>query len=176
MPRHARAKTAPATPATDLLSVWIGLLFWAGVFWLGGMFALTLDDRLRLARELPLWLQVLGLLLAVLGVVLILLSVHVLTGHSARRHLGGLPQVLVTTGVYGLMRHPMYLGFVTLAFGYGLLLSSFSFTVLFAPILAGSLGLKARSEDTLLARHHGRLHQVYRRHVPGFVPWVGGRP
>ncbi len=170
MPRSTKRPHTTPKPATDLLAVWIGLLFWAAVFWLGGMFALTLDTRLGFFSFAPLWLQALGLVLAVFGVILILLSTHLITRSPDHPHLGGLSQELVTTGVYGLMRHPMYLGFITLAFGYGLLLNSPSFTSIFAPGLALILSVKANREDWRLSRRHGPLHHVYRRNVPGFVP------
>lgn len=170
MHRPKKAQTDAIKSTTDLLAVWIGLFFWAAVFWLGGMFALTLDARLEFLSFAPLWLQALGLILAVFGVILILLSTHLITRSPSHPHLGGLSQELITTGVYGLMRHPMYLGFITLAFGYGLLLNSASFTSIFAPGLALVLSLKANREDWQLNRRHGKLHQVYQRNVPGFLP------
>lgn len=176
MTRSTKAQSGTRQSSTDLLSVWIGLFFWAAVFWLGGMFALTLDARLGFLSFAPLWLQALGLVLAVFGVILILLSTHLIARTPNHPHLGGLSQELVTTGVYGLMRHPMYLGFITLAFGYGLLLNSASFTSIFAPALALILSVKANREDFLLSRRHGPLHQVYRRKVPGFLPRLWRTP
>lgn len=72
---------------------------------------------------------------------------------------------LVTQGVYGLSRHPMYLGFVLLVLGVALLLGSLT---PFAVVLALPLVLEAlyvRTEETMLAARFGDAWAAYRARV-----------
>ncbi|MGO9544141.1 MAG: methyltransferase family protein [Rhodomicrobium sp.] len=78
---------------------------------------------------------------------------------------------LVTGGVYGVVRHPSYLGLLinatgwALAFrsGVGLLLTAF----LLLPLLA-----RIRAEEALLKSHFGAEYEAYRRRTWRLIPGV----
>jgi protein-S-isoprenylcysteine O-methyltransferase Ste14 len=78
-------------------------------------------------------------------------------------------QQLVTTGLYGLVRHPMYAGNVILMVGTPLALGSYWGLVFVAPGLV-ALVLRIRDEEQLLAQRLGGyrdyLQQVHYRLVP----------
>jgi protein-S-isoprenylcysteine O-methyltransferase Ste14 len=96
--------------------------------------------------------QVLGLALAVAGV-----AGYRLAGRSLGDQLGPLvapsePAVLVVTGPYRRIRHPMYLAELAMAFGLPLLLGAFwmlGLSVVFAAVVLHRIGVE---EDALAAR------------------------
>lgn len=81
---------------------------------------------------------------------------------------------LITTGPFGLVRHPLYLSVLMLWTGGALALLS--------PILAIGLALllpafylRAQVEERMLTRHFGASYAAYAGHVPMLLPRVGGR-
>jgi protein-S-isoprenylcysteine O-methyltransferase Ste14 len=75
---------------------------------------------------------------------------------------------LVTSGPYAYIRHPMYLAVILVGWG-GLLLFRTWSMLIFAVIMLGLI-VRARKEEEALARIFGRQWDVYRRHVPGWIP------
>ena len=77
---------------------------------------------------------------------------------------------LVTSGVYGVIRHPSYLGLLVnslkwaLAFRsvIGILLTAFTIP----PLLA-----RIRAEETLLKSQFGDQYEIYRSHTSRLIPW-----
>ncbi len=106
-----------------------------------------------------------GALLTAAGAVLFVWA------QAARARVGGAPAgTLLTTGPYGLCRHPLLLGALALLAGLGLLRQVGDGT---AAVLAG-LGLAAVGlsllEERHLLRQHGDAYRRYRARVPFLVP------
>ena len=77
---------------------------------------------------------------------------------------------LIDSGVYGLVRHPIYTGIVTAALGWGLATASPP-ALLAALLLGGFFDLKARREEAwLLAAYPG--YSAYRVRVRKLVPFI----
>jgi protein-S-isoprenylcysteine O-methyltransferase Ste14 len=78
---------------------------------------------------------------------------------------------LVETGVYGLVRHPIYGGLVVAAAGWGLLTASPAGLVA-AGVLWGFFELKSRREEAWL---EGRFagYAAYRARTRRLIPWIG---
>ena len=77
---------------------------------------------------------------------------------------------LIDSGVYGLVRHPIYTGIVTAALGWGLATASPP-ALLAALLLGGFFDLKARREEAwLLAAYPG--YAAYRVRVRKLVPFI----
>lgn len=81
---------------------------------------------------------------------------------------------LVTTGPFGLVRHPLYLSVLMLWAGGALALLS--------PVLATGLVLlspafylRSRAEERMLTRHFGDAYSAYASRVPMLLPRIGGR-
>jgi len=86
-------------------------------------------------------------------------------GHFVKRE-----HPLVTTGAYGFVRNPMYLGILLLWFGIAiafrhalLLLAAVGYVV---PVFL----LYIRSEDRMLAQEFGAPYEAYRRRVGSLLP------
>jgi protein-S-isoprenylcysteine O-methyltransferase Ste14 len=77
---------------------------------------------------------------------------------------------LVTSGVYGVIRHPSYLGLLVNSLGWalafrsviGILLTAFTIP----PLLA-----RIRAEETLLKSQFGDQYEIYRSHTSRLIPW-----
>ncbi len=77
---------------------------------------------------------------------------------------------LVTTGAYGLVRHPIYSGIILGAFGWGLLCSS-PLSLALSVVLFVFFDLKSRREERWLTEMYP-MYPAYQRRVKKLVPWV----
>ncbi|MGD8626600.1 MAG: MFS transporter [Anaerolineae bacterium] len=75
---------------------------------------------------------------------------------------------LVSHGPFALVRHPMYLGLISVAWG-GLFLYR-TWTFLFLALTFPGLALRARREEEVLAAEFGPAWHDYGRRVPGWLP------
>lgn len=82
---------------------------------------------------------------------------------------------LASTGPYSTVRHPQYVGFLTIMAGF---LGQWPtlLTLLMFPVLVFVYLRLARKEERLMDAEFGEAYAAYRRHVPGFVPRFGRRP
>ena len=76
---------------------------------------------------------------------------------------------LVTDGIYGIIRHPQYLGFVLITTGMLIHWPTLLTLVMFPILLAAYLHL-AKKEGKELAGRFGKDYHRYERLVPAFVP------
>jgi protein-S-isoprenylcysteine O-methyltransferase Ste14 len=77
---------------------------------------------------------------------------------------------LVTTGLYGWLRHPQYLGLILVVLGFLIMWPTLP-TVLMAPILVGVYVGLARREEAELEERFMSAFRAYRARVPAFLPW-----
>src|SRR5487761_865680 len=81
---------------------------------------------------------------------------------------------LATDGLYGLIRHPQYLGLFVGLFGEGVVHWPTIFSLTLFPIIILAYTLLAyREEKDMLAKFGGQ-YEAYRRRVPMFFPGKGG--
>lgn len=79
---------------------------------------------------------------------------------------------LATTGVYGRVRHPQYVGFVLIMFGF-LLQWPTILTLIMFPFLVFMYVHLARTEESEAARILGDKYSRYAATVPGWFPRLG---
>ncbi len=77
---------------------------------------------------------------------------------------------LVESGIYGRIRHPMYVGVVAGGIGWGLLTGSFLALILTA-VLAVLFDAKARREEAWLVARHP-TYRDYRTRTRRFIPGI----
>lgn len=76
---------------------------------------------------------------------------------------------LITDGVYGIIRHPQYLGFILVTSGM-LIHWPTLLTLIMFPFLVGAYVHLAKKETKELAERFGEEYKRYRNLVPAFVP------
>ncbi len=112
-----------------------------------------------------------GLALFVVGIILRMVPVFVL----GRRFSGFVAiqegHQLETHGVYGVIRHPSYLGLMLGLFGWSLVFRSAP-GILLSLLLVPPLIARIRSEEALLASEFGQPYEDYRRRTWRLVPFV----
>ena len=77
---------------------------------------------------------------------------------------------LVLTGLYRLVRHPIYFGVILMAFGWALLVQGW-LTLAYAVVLAVFFDIKTRREEIWLARRFPQ-YAAYRTRVKKLIPFV----
>ncbi|PAL19767.1 isoprenylcysteine carboxylmethyltransferase family protein [Sphingopyxis sp. GW247-27LB] len=80
---------------------------------------------------------------------------------------------LVTTGLYARMRHPQYVGFIAVMFGF-LLQWPTLLTLAMFPVLVVMYVRLARHEEQDAIKEFGDEYRRYMARVPGFIPKLGG--
>ena len=81
---------------------------------------------------------------------------------------------LATTGIYARIRHPQYVGFVLIMFGF-LLQWPTLLTVAMFPVLVFMYWRLAKREEKEVLEEHGEAYSRYMREVPGYFPRLIGR-
>jgi len=80
---------------------------------------------------------------------------------------------LATDGLYGLVRHPQYLGLFVGLFGEGVIHWPTLFSVGLYPVIVVAYALLARKEERRVLQQFGDEYRRYQERVPMFVPrWV----
>ncbi len=87
------------------------------------------------------------------------------------RKIYGAKGKLVTTEIYGHVRHPQYLGFLLLTLGMNILWVTIS-TLLLWPVLALLYYRLAKEEDKELEERFGKEYRKYERDVPMLIPRI----
>jgi protein-S-isoprenylcysteine O-methyltransferase Ste14 len=112
-----------------------------------------------------------GLALFTLGGVLRIWPVYVLG-----RRFSGLVAIqpgheLVTTGIYGVIRHPSYLGLILNVLGWALVFRSW-IGVLLAVAAVGAVVGRIRAEEALLASQFGEPYAAWRARTARLIPGI----
>lgn len=79
---------------------------------------------------------------------------------------------LAVTGPYAYVRHPQYVAFVIIMFGFLMQWPTLPTLVMF-PILVFVYARLARREEKDMIAQFGAAYENYRRSVPAFIPWQG---
>ncbi|KAL2188888.1 ICMT-domain-containing protein [Thermothelomyces heterothallicus CBS 203.75] len=80
--------------------------------------------------------------------------------------------VLVTTGVYGLLRHPSYFGFFWWALGTQIVMGNLLSLVGYTVVLWKFFSSRIRIEEDYLVAFFGQEYVEYRKRVPTWIPFV----
>jgi protein-S-isoprenylcysteine O-methyltransferase Ste14 len=79
---------------------------------------------------------------------------------------------LITTGIYGLVRHPIYLGEVLWPLGLAIIMRS-TYGVALTPVWWAAFLIHALAEEAELERALGEEYRGYMKKVPGRIfPWL----
>src|SRR5215467_2884688 len=78
---------------------------------------------------------------------------------------------LVTTGIYGVIRHPSYLGLLVNTLGWALAFRS-GVGVLLTALMLVPLIARIRSEEVMLQSEFGEQYDAYRSRTSRLLPWI----
>jgi protein-S-isoprenylcysteine O-methyltransferase Ste14 len=113
----------------------------------------------------------LGVLLFAVGGALRIWPVYVLGNRFSGLVAIQPEHTLVTTGIYGVIRHPSYLGLLINALGWGLAFRSWA-GVLLAALLLPVIVARILSEEALLRAHFGAEYDAYSAPTSRLIPGV----
>jgi protein-S-isoprenylcysteine O-methyltransferase Ste14 len=143
------------------------LLFLFLIVWIGDSFIFKLSTMA--AQHVPVSVRVVFFLVGItLAGILAQKGLSIVFGEERER------PCVIRKGVFGLVRHPIYLGSLLLYFACLLLtLSLFSLLVWFV-IIAFYVYI-SRYEEKMLLERFGSEYADYMREVPMLIPWTKGR-
>jgi protein-S-isoprenylcysteine O-methyltransferase Ste14 len=110
----------------------------------------------------------LGLILPISNIIILLGILLIIFGWRKIYRAKG---QLVTTGIYGHVRHPQYLGFLLFTLGMNILWITISALLLW-PILAILYYRLAKAEEKEMEKNFGEEYRKYERTVPMFIPRI----
>ena len=132
-------------------------LLWQGHFW---------------TRPMPWWRLAISLVLFVLAIVLSWTSSRALAGQLRIDAALGSDHRLVRSGVYGIVRNPIYTSMLLVVCGTGIILTPWQ---LFMPalllVLIGT-EIRVRTEEKLLTERFGEEFKSYKDSVPAYIPFL----
>lgn len=141
-----------------LISIYVLSMAW--------MIFLPLDARrFAWSPEFPIWLKVIGGLLLILSLYLIQSTTAENTYLSTMvRIQSEREQKVISTGVYGFVRHPLYLGCLLMMLGAPLLVGS-AYSFIFVAVMLGILIGRIIGEEKMLV-HELKGYADYTKKVP----------
>lgn len=114
---------------------------------------------------------IIGMILLVIGFVIVITS-GVQLGISLTPVVAPKKNAkLVTAGIYSIVRHPMYLGVITLAIGWSLFWGSI-LSLLFSLILIVFLHFKIKEEEILLSKKYPEYNNYKSRVNKKIIPFI----
>jgi protein-S-isoprenylcysteine O-methyltransferase Ste14 len=123
-------------------------------------------------RPLPLWRLALSLLFFTLASVLSWTAVPALGRQWRIDAALSSDHQLVTTGPYGVVRHPIYTSMLCMLLGTGFMITPLRTLLVASLIFTVGTEIRVRVEDELLAARFGEQFLAYRRSVPAYVPFL----
>ena len=161
-----RMQAGPGAETRPLQKVIITFAFVS----MGAMIVLSALDFRFGWSTVPTAVSVLGLVLVGIGLTIAML-VTIQNGYAAANVKVESGQQLSSTGWYGLVRHPMYLGNVILMIGVPLALGSY-WGLLFVVVGLAVLALRINDEEVLLAQQLAGYREYMRKVHYRLVPYV----
>ncbi len=161
-----RMQAGPGAETRPLQKVIITFAFVS----MGAMIVLSALDFRFGWSTVPTAVSVLGLVLVGIGLTIAML-VTIQNGYAAANVKVESGQQLSSTGWYGLVRHPMYLGNVILMIGVPLALGSY-WGLLFVVVGLAVLALRINDEEVLLAQQLAGYREYMQKVHYRLVPYV----
>lgn len=120
-----------------------------------------------LNRSIPILHLIISLPLIVVGAWFGIQGVRTTGIEVAETHCA--PEKLETTGVYSIVRHPQYFGWILTHVGFSIFVSSW-YSALFTPILIALIYLISKKEEDQLTKVFGKEYENYHEKVPMLIP------
>ena len=116
----------------------------------------------------------LGMLISmILGYLLLFIGIGIFVQGWRELYRARQQNQLVTTGLYGFVRHPQYTGLFIGLFGEGVVHWPTLFSVAIFPVIVLAYFLLSRSEEKKVLEQFGETYRAYQKQVPMFIPRSG---
>ena len=152
---------------SDSLSDW--LVWGTGVL---GLVVALLDWFILQSQEFNIGYLVAGGVFLLAGMTIRFVSRQTLGSYYSPRLCILAGHRLVTHGIYAIIRHPGYLGFILLAFGVCLIFGSLYGLIVMILAFLPALLFRITREETLLLAHFGEDYENYRKRTKKLIPLI----
>lgn len=145
---------------------------WLPVFMIvAGIIAMYLSNRQAIIFDMRDELLFLGV--SILGEIIRILTVGFAPRNTSGRNTvnGQIADELNTTGIYSILRHPLYLGNFFMWLGPVLFLRSISFTIIFGLLYWIYYERIMFAEEQFLRKKFGDIYDKWSEKVSSFIPW-----
>jgi len=116
----------------------------------------------------------LGMLISmILGYLLLFIGIGIFVQGWRELYRARQQNQLVTTGLYGFVRHPQYTGLFIGLFGEGVVHWPTLFSVAIFPVIILAYYFLSRNEEKKVLEQFGEAYRAYQKQVPMFIPRSG---
>jgi len=115
--------------------------------------------------------NVVAALLLVVGLIIAIMARHTLAGNWSNAVALKKNHELITTGLYGYVRHPIYTGMLMMFLGTAVSYGTVGAAMGFLTILIGIL-LKLKGEEALMTEHFAEQYKAYKKHTRILIPFL----
>ncbi len=131
-------------------------------------------DKQGLKKSFPLFIKTGGTLISLFSTFMLYLSIR-----DFSREAGKLPITAIapydrvaSKGVYAIWHHPVYLFYILLATGIGLMTSSGGFLLVILPLFSSLCFIHAKIEEIWLLKKHGDAYRAYLKRTSLIIPKI----
>ena len=164
---ESRMKIGPTNETTKIQKI---ITATAAPLFVGGVVLMVLDHRFGWSPAVPAWLSILGNVLVVLGILVYFFVVKENRYAAAAVEVVE-GQTVVSTGLYALVRHPMYTGALLVFVGTPIALGSW-WGLLFEPIFIGGFVWRLLQEEKYLSKNLPGYTEYLKKVKYRLVPFV----
>ena len=153
-----------------VIMYWIGYLLIGDFKFLGRFGIPTKTLAIPLVPHTAL-VNVVAALLLVAGLIIAIMARHTLAGNWSNSVALKKNHELITTGLYGYVRHPIYTGMLMMFLGTALSFGTLGAAMGFLVILIGIL-FKLKEEEALMTEHFAGQYKAYKEHTRTLIPFI----
>lgn len=161
---------SPRSKDAQVQSKWGKIAYPIQFLGLGGAHWLAVCDFSQHPQWVSGW-TVLGLLIMFIALIVNRLAARELGRFWDRLTIKDNHQ-LITTGIYSIIRHPIYTSYILLFFGYMVLFESLWAAVLLAAVCSVWFGTRIRIEESMLLSQFGDAYATYMRQTKRLFPFL----
>ncbi len=120
----------------------------------------------------PIGLNIIGLVLMTCGLLVRLHSMKVLGRRYSTLLFVNKDHALVTKGIYGIIRHPVYLGDIVLFVATGIAVANFVVLLVITVACIPAYLVRIGHEERMMIEHYGGAYLAYRKRTRKLIPFI----
>jgi protein-S-isoprenylcysteine O-methyltransferase Ste14 len=116
-------------------------------------------------------IQIISVIFVIIGFLIAIISRKTLASNWSSNIDLKKDHELITNGIYGYVRHPIYSGFLSMALGTLIYTGTISSSIFFIVMLIFII-FKIKEEEELLTKNFGKDYEDYKKRVKSIVPYI----